>query len=71
MAADQLLKDIINTPRVPKIIKDRARGVLRHWPDRYYIGQLAIRCPDIIVERMEPLHRWVLGHGEVDCSQEP
>lgn len=64
MAADQLLKDILSTPRVPKDIKNRARYVLRHWPDTHYIDELARRCPDIITERMEPLHRMVASYSE-------
>jgi hypothetical protein len=71
MAADQLLKDILSTARVPKDIKDRARYVLRHWPDTYYINELARRSPDIITERMEPLHRMVAGYSEpVDNTKE-
>jgi hypothetical protein len=69
MAADRLLKDLCNPnikPRVPRAIRDEIRSVLRHWPDTYYIDQLADRCPDIITARMEPLHRMVLGweHSE-------
>ena len=64
MAADRLLKDILTTPRVPREIKDRARYVLRHWPDSFYINELARQCPDIITERMEPLHRMVVSYEE-------
>ena len=60
--AEQLLKDLLDpvkTPRVPKIIRQRASGVLRHWPGEYYLKELAAARPDIIQERMEPLHRMI------------
>ena len=75
MQADQLLKDLLDstkTPRVPRLIRDRARGVLRHWPDTYYIDQLAAQSPEIITPRMEPLHRMVAAYNpEVVQPMEP
>ena len=71
MQADQLLKDLLDstkTPRVPRLIRDRARGVLRHWPDTYYIDQLAEQSPEIITPRMEPLYRMV---KQRDLAQNP
>ena len=73
--ADRLLKDLLDsskTPRVPREIRDRARGVLRHWPDLYYIDQLAAHSPEIITPRMEQLHRMVAAYNpEVTQPQEP
>ena len=75
MQADQLLKDLLDstkTPRVPRQIRDRARGVLRHWPDTYYIDQLAARNPEIITPRMEQLHRMIAAYNpEVAKLEEP
>jgi len=53
------LTDILNTPRVPKEIKARARSLLRHYPSAYDMKQAAERCPSIFQERMEDLHRFV------------
>lgn len=36
------------TPRVPSIIRDRARGILRHYPNDYELEQLANSCPDLL-----------------------
>lgn len=36
------------TPRVPSIVRDRARGALRHYPSDYDLDQIADQCPEIL-----------------------
>lgn len=36
------------TPRVPSIVRDRARGALRHFPTDYDIDMLAQSCPHLL-----------------------
>ena len=36
------------TPRVPSIVRDRARGALRHYPSDYEIDRLADSCPELL-----------------------
>ena len=48
------LLDSKKTPRVPKEIRQRALGVLRHFPDDYYLSMLADARPDILERRGEP-----------------
>jgi hypothetical protein len=36
------------TPRVPSIIRDRARGILRHYPSDYDIDRLAENSPELL-----------------------
>lgn len=36
------------TPRVPSIVRDRARGVLRHYPNDYEFEEMARNCPDLL-----------------------
>jgi len=36
------------TPRVPSIIRDRARGILRHFPSDYDIDQLTENNPEML-----------------------
>jgi hypothetical protein len=45
----QLLLDLLNpklTPGVPKIIRQRALGALRHYPDPYHFTQIAEKLPE-------------------------
>jgi hypothetical protein len=53
----EFLVEILNTPRVPKAIKDGARYCLRHYPSAWDMKQAAENCPDIFQERMEPVTR--------------
>jgi hypothetical protein len=36
------------TPRVPSLIRDRARAALRHYPMDYEIDTLAEKCPELL-----------------------
>lgn len=36
------------TPRVPSIVRERARGALRHYPDDYELDAMADQCPDLL-----------------------
>lgn len=47
------------TPRVPKIIRQRASGLLRHWPDEYHLESMCEMLPQHFAKDMEPLYRMV------------
>ena len=36
------------TPRVPSIVRDRARGILRHFPSDYELERLADQVPELL-----------------------
>lgn len=36
------------TPRVPSIVRDRARGALRHYPDDTELERIADQCPEYL-----------------------
>ena len=57
MYAKSLCEDLLDpkkTPRVSKEVRRRALGVLRHFPDDYYLSMLADARPDIIERRGDP-----------------
>jgi hypothetical protein len=58
----RFLFDLCNpnhTPRVPKLIRETARSMLRHYPSEYEMRRAAEGAPDVFQERMEPLYRMV------------
>jgi hypothetical protein len=58
----RFLFDICNpehTPRVPKLVRDTARSLLRHYPNEYDLRIASEGAPDVFQERMEPLYRMV------------
>ncbi len=58
--AEQLLKDLCDrtvTPKVPKIIRQRASGCLRHYPNSWDMQQAAEASPHVFAERMEEVTR--------------
>jgi hypothetical protein len=36
------------TPRVPSMVRDRARAALRHFPQDYEIESIAKKCPELL-----------------------
>jgi hypothetical protein len=36
------------TPRVPSIVRDRARSILRHYPSDYNLDQLVENSPELL-----------------------
>ena len=50
----KLLEELIDpgkTPRVPSMVRERARGILRHFPTDYDIERMADSCPEVIDSR--------------------
>jgi hypothetical protein len=64
------LLDSKKTPRVPKEIRRRAYGVLRHFPDDYYLSMLADARPDILERRGEPFDPLYKMVKEYDLQKE-
>ena len=64
----KFLLEILNTPRVPKSIKDSARYCLRHYPSEYDMKQAAENCPMVFQEKMEPLYRMVKEYEQKKSS---
>lgn len=45
---EKFLIELLTTPRVPKEVKERAKGCLRHFPSSYDLDRLAESNPDIL-----------------------
>jgi hypothetical protein len=60
----KFLVEILNTPRVPKAIKDRARSCLRHYPTDWDMQRTALQAPDVFAERMEDVTRMFKKYEE-------
>ena len=59
----RFLLDLCNrehTPRVPKLVRETARAMLRHYPSDWEMQTAARSAPDVFQERMEDLHRFVV-----------
>lgn len=56
------------TPKVPKIIRQRARSLLRHWPDDYHLEMMTIDMPQHFAKELEPLYKMVKQHEPKDAD---
>jgi hypothetical protein len=69
--AERFLIDLCDpkkTPRVPKEVRRQASSILRHYPSKWDLDQMASLAPSVIVERMEPLHRMVVSWESQDSE---
>ena len=67
MQAKRLLEELCDpkmTPRVAIGIRDRARGVLRHFPENYILEDMTELEPQYFAKEMEPLYRMVLKYDQ-------
>jgi hypothetical protein len=69
----RFLLDLCNrehTPRVPKLIRDTARSMLRHYPSDWDMNRAAEGAPEVFQERMEDLHRFVAAGSRQAADNE-
>ena len=52
-------------PRVPKKVREEARSLLRHYPGQWDLDMMASMCPEVIQQRMEPLHRMIAAYEDM------
>lgn len=65
----ELLVEILTTPRVPKAIKDQARSCLRHYPSAWDMRQAAENCPNVFQERMEDVTRLFKQYDQIKAEK--
>jgi len=58
------LADPSITKRVPKELRQRARGILRHYPSQWDLDSVARECPDVFQQRMEDVTRMFKRYEE-------
>ena len=49
--AEQFMLDLCDpskTPKVPRSVRERARGILRHYPTKFDIDRIAESAPDVV-----------------------
>ena len=51
------LADSSITKRIPKEIRRRAHGILRHYPSHYDLKQVEQAAPHVFQERMEDVYK--------------
>ena len=68
----QFLLDLQRREDCPDDVKLAARGLLRHYPTYYDLERICAACPEVMVERYEDLHKFILqgsaARGEGDGS---
>ncbi len=65
--AEEFLRAIADpsiTKRVPKELRQRARGILRHYPSTWDMNRAAGGAPDVFAERIEDVTRMFKKYEE-------
>jgi hypothetical protein len=53
----ELAYDRKKYPRIPKVVRQEASSILRHFPSSWDLKQASQYAPDVFQERMEPVTR--------------
>lgn len=53
----ELAHDRKKYPRIPKVVRQEASSILRHFPSSWDLKQASQYAPDVFQERMEPVTR--------------
>lgn len=61
---EELIYDRKTYPRLPKIVRQRASSVLRHFPSEWDMQRAAEGSPDVFAERMEAVTRLMAQYEE-------
>ena len=51
------------TPRVPSIVRDKARAALRHYPQDLEIDMIADKCPELLDK--QPINIYANGVTQI------
>ena len=54
-----------HTPRVPKLVRETARSMLRHYPSDWDMQRTARMAPDVFAEQMDDLHKMILTYEQM------
>ena len=69
----RFLLDLCNpehTPRVPKLVRETARSMLRHYPTDWDMQRTALQAPDVFQERMEDLHKMIVKYSQETVARD-
>lgn len=68
----QFMLELQHREDVPDDVRLAARGLLRHYPTYYDLQRISQAVPEVMIERYEDLHRFILkgtaAQGEGDGS---
>jgi len=51
------------TPKVPKVIRERARNLLKHYPNDYILEMMCEDMPDYFAKEIEPVTRMIMEYN--------
>jgi hypothetical protein len=61
---EELIYDRKTYPRLPKIVRQKAASVLRHFPSEWDMQRAAAGAPDVFAEQMEAVTRLMAQYEE-------
>ena len=66
----QELTDPNKTPRVPSIIRNQARGILRHYPSDWDMSRVCDAAPEVFQTQMEPVTKMIKQYEQSKASKD-
>lgn len=57
------------TPKVPKVVRERAMNLLKHYPTDYHLEMMTIHMPNDFAKEMEPVTRMFMKYEDSKNEQ--
>ena len=67
----QSLCSVSSTPGIPKIIRNQASGLLRHYPSDWDLEQLSAAAPEVLAQRLDPVTAFVVSKSRAEEQDPP
>jgi hypothetical protein len=67
----QSLVSAAATPGIPKIIRNQALGMLRHYPSDWDLDQLAAAAPEVLAQRLDLVTEFVVSKSRAEEQNKP
>jgi len=68
---DERYRAVRATPRIPKVIRSQALGLLRHYPADWDLELLAAAAPEILAQRLDPVTEFVVSKSRAEEQTKP
>ena len=52
------------TPKVPKVVRNRARNLLKHFPTDYHLEMMSEDMPEYFAKEIEPVTRMFMKYED-------
>jgi hypothetical protein len=59
------------TPKVPKVVRERARNLLKHYPSDYILEMMSKDMPNYFAKELDPVTKMIMEYQRDNYNDTP